>query len=167
MAVQIIEWLTRHHPELEDLATRVKRRTAYDFALWPSHQQWSEVYNEAFRASSAPVHYDNGARYWPRLAAALGALEDAISLGVLEQEYKAAPKVLEQEHPESLHLTGMWSVMYLHSGRSCNFKFFPKSCAALDGFAANSCPANDGLLASQRFILAQRSLGTRAQRTNA
>lgn len=141
----MIEYLVRHHPDQVEVVDRVKRRGAYGLGLWPTHQQWSEVYNEGFWNTGRPVHHDKGRQFWPKLAEAVRILEEGSH--VFLEEFLHAPTGGTREHEEGLHLYGMWSVSYIARSpkgafvKGCWDKAFPKTCALLRRFSAVACEA--------------------------
>ena len=129
----------------------MKRRGAYGLGLWPSHHQWSEVYNEAFARTARPVHPRHGADFWPELAGAIRQLEKRVvpalqrELAAVDEEIRrgSLPRSLWKEHGEGIHVTGLWELMAFGEGdftcRGADYnqvsrKHFPESCRLLPTF---------------------------------
>ena len=133
---------------------QVKRRGAYGLGLWPSHHQWSEVYNEAFARTARPVHPRHGADFWPELAGAIRQLEKRVvpalqrELAAVDEQIRrgSLPRSLWKEQGEGMHVTGIWESMAFGDGegsmcRGAKYnqvprKHFPESCHLLPRFEA-------------------------------
>jgi len=146
--VSLNEYLTRHQPQATELRAALNRRAAERLQLWPTPWQWTEAYHEVIGARAQPLYDDRaklGAR-WPALARAVSGLEAEMLEGFTKEFVAARPDQaapaqkqrdlgIEHEHPEGLHVTGDWKVMYVWTGKGCTDpNRFRRSCAALQDF---------------------------------
>ncbi|CAK9056444.1 unnamed protein product [Durusdinium trenchii] len=129
--VKVMEWLVRHHrdhPRRKQLADSIGQRLVH-LGLVTHPYQWAEVLNE--QLSSFPVldpHTDPIP--WPGVAKALQWLETNYTL-LLSAFHGAAKHHRFREHPEGLHLTGLWETAYISRER-CNRKSYPEVCHLLE-----------------------------------
>lgn len=153
--VEFCEWLSRHHPYRADLREKLMIRASDRLALWPSRWQWSEAFHEKIGVSSAPHFPQEQLRErWPVLADQVATLQSGIVSSFIEEHDQVLTSKASRpsEHPEGIHVTGTWTVLYLMDGRgSCKKDQFPRSCAILESFDNAIRSAGQGRINAARF----------------
>lgn len=155
--VVLCEWLWRHQPEHTDLGHALMERAVDELGLFQSKWQWAEAYHEGIALQGAPFFPRAVARArWPELAEAIDDLE-ALVVTVLAIEYDEAAEnpASSKEHPEGLHMQGMWTIMRMVSRSAppwtCSAEIFPRTCEVLKAFDDKIRKADRGVIEEARF----------------
>ena len=132
MHVKVMEWLVRHHwdhPRRKYLAESIGKRLLR-LGLVPSHYQWTEILNEQLSSFSGLLDPKVDRIPWKAVETSLHWLESNYT--ILHDAYQSAFESRRfQEHPEGIHLTGLWETAYISQDR-CKAKRYPELCKLLE-----------------------------------